>query len=162
MRSVIREPETMFVVAAVMATKPSTLLMVVASSLVMIRIAPTTEMAEIALVSDISGVWSRGDTLRITSRPTKVASMKTYSPISRFEGIALPLHRRGQSQHFPHLWMHHFPALRDQRFAHDLVLSIERKLTVLDQVFEKGRDVLGIHLARVIRNGGRQIQRPHD
>src|ERR1019366_6704730 len=96
MRSVIRNPETILVVAAVMATKPSTLLMVVASSLLMIRIAPTTLMAEMALVSDISGVCSRGDTLRITSRPTKVASMKTYSPISRLEGIALPLHVWGR------------------------------------------------------------------
>src|ERR1039457_3435317 len=61
MRSVIRKPETILVVAAVMATKPSTLLMVVASSLLMIRIAPTTEIAEIALVSDISGVCSRGE-----------------------------------------------------------------------------------------------------
>ena len=54
----------------------------------MIRIAPTTAIAEIALVSDISGVCSSGETLRITSKPRKVASMKTYSPISRFEGIA--------------------------------------------------------------------------
>src|SRR5450631_4203612 len=92
MRSVIRKPETMLVVAAVMATKPSTLLIVVASSLLMIRIAPTTEMAEMALVSDISGVCRRGETLRMTSRPTKVANMKTYNPISRFEGIALSLY----------------------------------------------------------------------
>src|SRR5205823_2443523 len=88
MRSVIRNPLTMFVTAAVIAMKPSTLLSVVASSLLMIRIAPTTEIAEIAFVSDISGVCSSGETLRITSSPTKVASMKTYKPISRFEGIS--------------------------------------------------------------------------
>ena len=46
--------------------------------------APTTEMAEMALVSDISGVCSSGETLRITSSPTKVASMKTNRPSSRF------------------------------------------------------------------------------
>src|SRR5260370_12905698 len=81
MRSVIRKPLTMLVLAAVMATKPSTLLMVVASSLLMIMMAPTTEMAEIALVSAISAVCSRGGTLRMTSRPTRVASIQKYSPI---------------------------------------------------------------------------------
>ena len=32
-------------------------------------IAPTTEIAEIALVSDISGVCSSGETRRISSKP---------------------------------------------------------------------------------------------
>ena len=48
----------------------------------LIRIAPTTEMAEMALVSDISGVCSSGETLRMSSKPRKAASMKTYSPNS--------------------------------------------------------------------------------
>ncbi len=77
MRSVIRKPLTILVTAPVMAMKPSTLLRVVAPAAPVIRIAPTTQMADIALVSDISGVCSSGDTLRITSSPTKVASMKT-------------------------------------------------------------------------------------
>src|SRR5271157_1590515 len=42
-------------------------------------IAPTTAMAEIALVSDISGVCSRRDTRLITCRPMKVDSMNTNS-----------------------------------------------------------------------------------
>ncbi len=72
MRSVIRKPLTMLVIAAVTAMKPSTREQVVASSAPVIRMAPTTEMAEIALVSDISGVCSSGETLRMISRPTKV------------------------------------------------------------------------------------------
>ena len=40
-------------------------------------IAPTTAIAEIALVSDISGVCSSRDTRRMTSRPMNVASMNT-------------------------------------------------------------------------------------
>src|SRR5205085_2016060 len=87
MRSVIRNPLTMLVTAAVIAMNPSTLLSMVAPGEPVIRIAPTTEIADIALVSDIKGVCNSGETLRITSKPRKVASMKTYNPISRFEGI---------------------------------------------------------------------------
>ena len=36
-------------------------------------------MAEIALVIDINGVWSKRDTLRMTPNPMKDASTKTYS-----------------------------------------------------------------------------------
>src|ERR1041384_1221172 len=42
-------------------------------------IAPTTAIAEIALVSDISGVCSRRETRRITPMPMKVARMNTNS-----------------------------------------------------------------------------------
>ena len=38
---------------------------------------PTSEMPEIAFVSDISGVCRSGGTRRITSNPRNVASMKT-------------------------------------------------------------------------------------
>ena len=40
-------------------------------------IEPTTAMAEIALVSDISGVCSSRETFWITWKPTNVASMNT-------------------------------------------------------------------------------------
>ena len=42
-----------------------------------ITIEPTTAIAEIALVSDISGVCSSRDTRVITPRPMNVASMNT-------------------------------------------------------------------------------------
>jgi hypothetical protein len=42
------------------------------------RMAPTTVMAEIALVSDISGVCSSGDTPRMSWKPRNAASMKTH------------------------------------------------------------------------------------
>ena len=51
-------------------------------------IAPTTAIAEIALVSDISGVCSSGDTRRMTSRPRNVASRKTNSAV-RSDGSGL-------------------------------------------------------------------------
>ena len=44
-----------------------------------ITIEPTTAMAEIAFVSDISGVCNNRDTRLITPRPMKVASMNTNS-----------------------------------------------------------------------------------
>ena len=42
--------------------------------------APTTAIAEMALVSDISGVCSSRDTRRMTSRPMNVASISTNNP----------------------------------------------------------------------------------
>ncbi len=75
-RSVIRKPLTMLVTEAATAIVPSTRLKVVFCSPAMM-IEPTTAIAEIALVSDIRGVCSSRDTFRITSIPTKVASMKT-------------------------------------------------------------------------------------
>ena len=47
----------------------------------MIRIEPTTEIAEIAFVSDISGVCSSRDTRPMTPSPTKVARTRTDSEL---------------------------------------------------------------------------------
>ncbi len=61
----MRKPPTTLMVAAVTATKPNTVLAVP-------RLAPATtseptnEMAEMALVADISGVWSSGGTRVMT------------------------------------------------------------------------------------------------
>ncbi len=66
----------MLVIDAATATAPSTSDMVSFCSPVMM-IEPTMAIAEMALVSDISGVCSRRETPRITSMPMKVASMKT-------------------------------------------------------------------------------------
>src|SRR5262249_7496171 len=67
---------TMLVIEAATAIVPSTVENVVFCSPAMIS-EPTTAIAEIALVSDMSGVWSSRDTFRITSKPMNVASMKT-------------------------------------------------------------------------------------
>src|SRR5215467_6497108 len=114
------------------------------------RIAPTTEIAEMALVSDISGVCSSGDTLRMISRPTNVASMKTYRPSSRLEGIDCS-HQLADAR------MDDFAGVRHQRLADDFVFEVERELSVLDEVFEECRDVLRIHLAGVVGDGGWQV-----
>ena len=78
MRSVIRKPLTMLVIDAATAMVPRT---VVSADLrsPAIRIEPTTAIAEMALVSDISGVCSRRETFWITWKPTNVASMNTNS-----------------------------------------------------------------------------------
>jgi hypothetical protein len=44
-------------------------------------------MASRALVSDMSGVWSKGETWRMTSKPMKQASMKMNRESIRVEFI---------------------------------------------------------------------------
>src|SRR4051812_37538948 len=78
MRSVMRNPLTMLVIEAATAIVPRSVVRSDSRSPAM-RIDPTTAIAEIALVSDISGVCSRRDTFWITWKPTNVASMKTKS-----------------------------------------------------------------------------------
>jgi hypothetical protein len=72
----------MLLVAATMAMVPNTVASVpwlawLAPTSV---IAPSTAMASSALVSDINGVCSNGDTLRITSSPMNAANAKMKSP----------------------------------------------------------------------------------
>ncbi len=74
---------------AVTAMNPSVRLSVLACAAPVMRIEPTTAIAEMALVSDISGVWSSGETRRMISRPRNVASMKMYRPTSRSVSIRI-------------------------------------------------------------------------
>src|SRR5262249_23399195 len=76
-RSVIRNPLTILMVENVTATTPRTLLSVVAPPEPVIRIAPPTQIAEMAFVRDINGVCSKGETRCTNSRPRNSASMKT-------------------------------------------------------------------------------------
>src|SRR5438270_888142 len=87
---------------------------------------------------------SPANTRRMTSRPTKVASMKTIKPISRLEGMYC-LDSSGQAQRFTNARVDHFSGVRDQRFTHDFVFAIDGELALFDQVLEEGRDVLGVH-----------------
>src|ERR1019366_4133366 len=76
MRSVIRKPAVTLVIAQTTATKPR----IVESRPYCppaATIAPTSEMPEIALVADISGVCSNGGTRWMMMKPTKPARMKT-------------------------------------------------------------------------------------
>src|ERR1039457_2022392 len=82
MRSVIMKPPTALLVAATIAIVPSTVASVDLCSPARMM-APTTAIASNALVSDINGVCSNGDTRRITSNPIKAASMKTYRLLNR-------------------------------------------------------------------------------
>src|SRR5262245_28287707 len=65
MRSVIINPPTTLIIAETTAMKPRNLL----TSLYFppaVRIEPTTEIAEMALVADINGVCNRGGTREMT------------------------------------------------------------------------------------------------
>src|SRR5271157_120685 len=90
MRSVIKNPPTTLLVAATMAITPRTVANVLLRSPTS-TIAPTTAMASSALVKDISGVCSKGETWRMTSNPMKQASMKINSASIRLE----PMHYLG-------------------------------------------------------------------
>ena len=76
MRSVIRNPPTMLLVAQTTAMNPS----IVATRLCAAPAAmsePTSEMPEIAFVAAMSGVCSSGGTREMTMYPTNAASTKT-------------------------------------------------------------------------------------
>src|SRR5208283_4691139 len=103
MRSVMRNPPTILLVAATTAMKPK-----IAASWLLCSptstIAPTTAIASRALVSDISGVWSSGETRRITSNPMNPASTKINKASMRFELLFIisPC-ELARSQMFPQL-----------------------------------------------------------
>src|SRR5436190_7146860 len=88
MRSVIRKPPTILLVAATTAMNPKVAASVLLCSPTRI-IAPTTAIASRAFVSDINGVCSRGETRRITSNPMKPASTKIKSASIKFELLAI-------------------------------------------------------------------------
>ena len=46
-------------------------------------IAPTSTMPWIEFAPDISGVWSVAGTLLMTAKPTRIASVKIVSAVSR-------------------------------------------------------------------------------
>ena len=77
MRSVIRKPPTTLLVAATTGDGAEHRRRECSCARPTSTMAPTTAMASSALVSDISGVWSSGETRRMTSNPMKPASMKT-------------------------------------------------------------------------------------
>src|SRR5262249_2098265 len=89
MRSVIRNPETMLVTEANTAIAPSAVERLVFCSPAMM-IEPTTAIAEIALVSDMSGVCRRRDTFWITWKPTNVASIRANNIENRFSSVTGP------------------------------------------------------------------------
>ncbi len=77
MRSVMRNPLTILMVDATTATHPSTWLSFEAPPAPAIRIAPTTEIAEMALVSYIKGVCNNGETRCTSCKPRGTARIST-------------------------------------------------------------------------------------
>src|SRR5680860_55230 len=77
-RSVTRNPPTMFTLASTTATRPTTSARL-DSAYPVTRIAPRRMIPWIAFAPDINGVCSVEDTLEITSTPTKTLRMKMVS-----------------------------------------------------------------------------------
>src|SRR5688500_16051649 len=90
MRSVIRKPPTTLMVAAVTAMKPSQVATSPRSEPASTS-EPTSEIPEMALVADISGVCSSGGTRVITKYPTNPARMNTNSRVMMSMGRWAPL-----------------------------------------------------------------------
>src|SRR5580692_6151784 len=111
MRSVIRNPPTTLVVAATTARNPNTKESVLLCSPTS-TMAPTTAMASRALVSDMSGVWSKGETRRMTSNPIKAASMKTNNPLIKAEPMFSPVVRLRSSYFQLTVPSFRFPVMR--------------------------------------------------
>src|SRR6266550_2165410 len=154
MRSVMKNPPTTLLVAATMAMTPSTVANVLFLSPTR-TMAPTTAMASRALVSDMSGVCSRGETWRMTSNPMKAASINTNNALMMLDSILLPqglkprvfprftaplkpcpsrkpsshLSNRGrQGGHLEKLAnarIHHFASVGDHGLANNFILQIQ-------------------------------------
>src|SRR5579864_1858601 len=170
MRSVMTNPPTTLLVAAMMAITPSTVANVLFRSPTR-TIAPTTAIASSALVSDISGVCSKGETWRMTSKPMKAASMNTNSASIKLEPIEFSVlglsdlscrRQRRKLEKFPHAGIHDLSALGNERLAHDLVLQIQLQLAVLHHVSQIRHQVAGVHLAGMIRHAARQVDGADD
>ena len=93
MRSVIKNPPTILLVAATTAIVPRIAAVFDLCSPAK-TIAPTTAIASSALVNDISGVCNSGETCLITSNPINPASIKINKLSSKFPDIQPPRYLR--------------------------------------------------------------------
>src|SRR5215472_5810797 len=108
--------------------------------------AAMTTMASSALVNDISGVWSKGETRLMSSSPRNAARMNTNRLDMKSAGIHSSLRFSGQRRKFVNFakaGVHDFAALCDQCFAHDFVLWVDRELALFHHVQKKSSDVFG-------------------
>src|SRR5687768_11673061 len=96
--------------------------------------APTTAIAEIAFVSDISGVWSSRETRRMTPSPMKVASTKTYTFGHR--STSVPPRQRLARARVPDL-----AVVRDDRTRLNVVGEIEPELFLVRERLDEGCEV---------------------
>src|SRR5687768_262174 len=62
----------------------------------------------------------------------------------------------------PYPLLHDLALVGHERPARDLVVEIDAYVAVLHEMLQEGGDVLGVHLARVIRDRRRQVRRPEN
>src|SRR5205823_4793033 len=141
MRSVMRNPPTMLLVAQTTATKPSS----VATRLCAAPAAmsdPTSEIPEIALVAAISGVCSSGGTRVITMYPVNAARTKTYnSSICISYSVILSVAKDLLS--LPQC----LSIKRHHHRSYDLGTRVELHRSILHQLLAQLEDVPAEHLA---------------
>src|SRR5262245_54701383 len=161
MRSVIRKPPTTLVAEQQTAMKPSMILSQSCISPTTTR-EPISEMPEMALVADISGVCSRGGTREMTWMPRKPARRKMYRPTSSGVIVMAVAFRCSGAGGSLHCLVDHLALVRHQRAARQLVVQVQLHLSVLDEVRQERRDGAGVHLAGVQRHRAGQVHRPAD
>src|SRR5690606_17481515 len=144
-RSVTRKPPTTFTIASATATAPRTLLSEGSAVRAAIS-APRTVMPLMAFAPLINGVCSVGGTLLMTSNPTKLASTKTYSPISSGPIVIGRLLQEPRGGLVTHL-----SRGRERDRAGDFVRLVERERAVLRHVQEHFEEVARVEAARVGR-----------
>src|SRR6476646_3700295 len=130
-------------------------------------IDPTTAMAEIAFVIDMSGVCSRRETRRITPSPMNEASTNTNSCDQNSEvSVMIRGFLSGSGAHrlerVPGSSVPHFAGVRDQRAGLDVVVQVELERPALGKRLYESRQIAREEQAGVDRQGGRQVQRGQD
>src|SRR5512135_2907724 len=107
---------------------------------------PTTAMAEIALVMDISGVCSRRETRRITPSPMKDASTNTKSCDQKSDPCVMARFScsgAGRLEGVQRARVPHFALVGDQGAALDVVVQVELEGLVLGERLHERRQVPG-------------------
>src|SRR5215470_12408230 len=123
-------------------------------------IEPTTAMAEMALVMDMSGVCRRRETRRITPSPMNDASTNTNSCDQNSDACVMsrPSCLRADGvERVPRPRVPHLALVSDQRPALDVVVQVELEGLVLGERLHERRQVAGEQQAGVQRHRRRQV-----
>src|ERR1700735_1542338 len=107
------------------------------------RIAPTRMIPWIAFAPDISGVCSTAETFEMTSKPTKIDSMKMVSKPTLFTRAPFS--------------STHDPVVNDHGARDDLVVKIWGDRAVLGHQQQQVRQVARVKPARVKRHAARHV-----
>src|SRR4051812_4340256 len=168
-RSVTRKPPTTLIVPKAMAMTSSRSLRKPCAGPISSR-PPRTTMPWIAFVPDISGVCRVFGTFEMTSKPTKAASTRMASSVTRSMSLTPRLGASGGARGSARLGraagrlVDDLAAARDAGAGDDVVLEVQREVARLPvgHQLEQRLHVLGVQLGGVLGHLRRQVQRRGD